>query len=90
MKANGRQVFALLLAAAVVAGPARSLAGQEVDARTVQAVHLLQRATYGPRAGDIERVLEMGVEGWLDWQMMPEAIDDSALEERPSIALLLW
>lgn len=82
MKANGRQVFALLLAAAVVAGPARSLAGQEVDARTVQAVHLLQRATYGPRAGDIERVLEMGVEGWLDWQMMPEAIDDSALEER--------
>lgn len=56
----------------------------------MQAVHLLQRATYGPRAGDIERVLEMGVEGWLDWQMMPEAIDDSALEERPSIALLLW
>lgn len=44
--------------------------------------HLLRRITFGPRAGDIERVRRMGLEGFLDGQLHPERIDDSAVEAR--------
>ena len=45
-----------------------------------RAVHLLQRATYGPRPQDIEDVLSAGIPDWLDRQLHPERIADSALE----------
>ena len=54
-------------------------AGAEDRAR---AIHLLQRATYGIRPGDVEAVLRVGIERWLDEQLHPERIDDSALERR--------
>ncbi len=44
-----------------------------------RAVHLLQRATYGPRPQDIEQVLTVGIADWLDWQLHPERINDAAL-----------
>lgn len=40
--------------------------------------HLLDRAAFGPWPGDRERVRELGVEGWIDWQLHPDDIDDSA------------
>ena len=46
------------------------------------AVHLLQRATFGVRPGDVERVLDMGVDAWLDEQLHPDRVDDSDLELR--------
>lgn len=49
---------------------------------TARAVHLLSRATYGVRPQDIEAVLAMGIDAWLDRQLHPERIDDSALERR--------
>ncbi len=45
-----------------------------------RAIHLLQRATYGPRPQDIDAVLSAGITDWLDRQLHPERIDDSALE----------
>jgi uncharacterized protein (DUF1800 family) len=45
-------------------------------------LHALNRLAYGPRSGDVERVREMGLEKWVDQQLDPEAIDDSALETR--------
>lgn len=47
-------------------------------------LHALNRLGYGPRPGDIERVREMGLEKWIDQQLDPESIDDSALDERLS------
>src|SRR6266481_555313 len=47
-----------------------------------QALHALQRLTFGPRPGDIERVAAMGVDQWIDLQLHPERIDDSALDAR--------
>jgi len=44
-----------------------------------RAVHLLQRATYGPRPQDIEQVLTVGIADWLDRQLHPERITDAAL-----------
>ncbi len=53
-----------------------------VEEEEADALHLLRRATYGPRGPDLERVLSMGIEGWLRWQMEPGEIDDSRLEAR--------
>src|SRR5579863_1556779 len=45
-------------------------------------LHALNRLAYGPRPGDIERVRQMGLEKWIDQQLHPESIDDSALDKR--------
>ncbi|MGH9512318.1 MAG: DUF1800 family protein [Terriglobales bacterium] len=47
-----------------------------------RAVHALNRLTFGPRPGDIERVSAMGVDKWIDEQLHPSKIDDSKLEAR--------
>jgi uncharacterized protein (DUF1800 family) len=42
----------------------------------------LNRLGFGPRPGDLERVKEMGLQKWIDRQLHPESIDDSALDAR--------
>ncbi|MFC6644388.1 DUF1800 domain-containing protein [Granulicella cerasi] len=49
------------------------------DARILM---ILNRFTYGPRPGDIERVREIGIQEWFHRQLNPELIDDRALQER--------
>jgi uncharacterized protein (DUF1800 family) len=45
-------------------------------------LHALNRLGYGPRAGDIERIRQMGLEKWIDQQLDPDSIDDSAFNAR--------
>jgi uncharacterized protein (DUF1800 family) len=45
-------------------------------------LHALNRLGYGPRPGDLERIRQMGLEKWVDEQLHPESIDDSALDKR--------
>ncbi len=45
-----------------------------------RARHALNRLTFGPRPGDVERVSALGVRKWIELQLNPERIDDSALE----------
>ena len=47
-----------------------------------RAVHALNRLTFGPRPGDVQRVAQMGVDKWIDLQLHPEKIDDTALDAR--------
>ncbi len=42
--------------------------------------HLLSRAAFGPRPGDLERVRAMGRRAYLDEQLDPASIDDTARE----------
>lgn len=73
---------ALLLAMGMgLAGP-RGAAAQvrDADSARAQAFHLLNRITFGPRPGDVGRVLAMGIDQYIDLQLHPERIDDSALE----------
>jgi uncharacterized protein (DUF1800 family) len=44
--------------------------------------HALNRLAYGPRPGDVERVRQMGLAKWIDQQLNPKSIDDSAVETR--------
>jgi uncharacterized protein (DUF1800 family) len=49
-------------------------------------LHLLNRAGFGPRPGDIERVRRMGIERYIEEQLHPEDMSDDFLS-RPLIAL---
>ena len=60
--------------------PAETTPPQMDEAK--RAVHLLNRLTFGPRPGDVEKVTAMGVDKWIDQQLRPDKIDDSALQSR--------
>ncbi len=49
-----------------------------------RAIHALNRLTFGPRPGDVDRVLSIGVDKWIEQQLNPSKSDDSALESRLS------
>ncbi len=49
---------------------------------TKRVVHALNRLTFGPRPGDVERVKSIGIDAWVDEQLHPDKIDDSALKIR--------
>lgn len=45
-------------------------------------LHVLNRLGYGPRPGDVERVKAMGLAAYLQQQLYPDAIPDSAVEQK--------
>ena len=47
-----------------------------------RAIQALNRLTFGPRPGDVDRVLAIGVDKWIGEQLHPESIDDHAVEAR--------
>ncbi len=47
-----------------------------------RAVHALNRLSFGPQPGEVQRVQQIGVDKWIEQQLHPEKIDDSALEAR--------
>ena len=66
-----------VLVAPLAAGPDRHTTP---DNATIS--HVLNRMTFGPRTGDVERVSKMGLDAYVDEQLHPERIDDSALDAR--------
>ncbi len=45
-------------------------------------LHLLDRASFGARPGDVERVMKMGWEKYLEEQLRPDRIPDQVIEQR--------
>ncbi len=64
-----------------IAKKRENLAAAQMDQRK-RAIHALNRLTFGPRPGDVDRVMAMGVDQWIDQQLHPDKIDDSALDAR--------
>jgi uncharacterized protein (DUF1800 family) len=52
------------------------------DSAQRHALHALNRLTFGPRPGDVQFVMAMGVDRWIDLQLHPKRIDDMALDAR--------
>ena len=52
--------------------------GDEIDPD----FHLLSRAAFGPWPGDLERVKQMGRDAWIEEQLSPASIDDTACDLR--------
>ena len=93
MLVHGRQIrllLPLLLAIAVIHPAARgknksnpAAASSEMDEQK-RAAHALNRLTFGPRPGEVDRVRAMGVDKWIELQLHPDKIDDSSMEARLS------
>ena len=62
-----------------------SLDGQETPAPLAanrdEIVHVLNRITFGLRPGDVEAVQKMGLRPYIEVQLHPESIDDSAVDQ---------
>src|SRR5258707_8819942 len=87
MSLRGRHL-AIAAGLLLIAGAGSQLSAKKKD-RPVgtmdeqkRAVHALNRLTFGPRPGDVQRVAQIGVDKWIDLQLHPEKINDSALDAR--------
>jgi len=78
----------VMSALAVVAADKKKNKKSKAQAASMQmdeqkrAIHVLNRFTFGPRPGDVQRVEAMGIDKWFEQQLHPEKIDDSVLEAR--------
>ncbi|HTL44993.1 MAG TPA: DUF1800 domain-containing protein [Vicinamibacterales bacterium] len=77
-----RRLAPTILLAAVAAAPlaankSKSAVPASPDDKTI--VHVLNRIGFGARPGDIDRVRQMGLQTYIDQQLHPEKIADSAL-----------
>jgi uncharacterized protein (DUF1800 family) len=77
------RTLALLSSLAVVVSAAGSDSPSRLTARQ-KALHAINRLAFGPRPGDVDRIVESGVETWIDQQLHPEQMPDRALEARLS------
>jgi len=53
------------------------------------AIHVLNRLGFGPRPGDVEEVERMGVRAYIEAQLRPDSVDDSAVDTKLSSLDLL-
>jgi uncharacterized protein (DUF1800 family) len=76
-------------------------AQQSAPADPQEIIHVLNRITFGPRPGDVEMVEKMSLANYIDQQLHPESIDDSAVDQQvqqldivemssPQLATLFW
>jgi uncharacterized protein (DUF1800 family) len=76
-------VSAALLATLVSTPAAQRKAGavpEDPDEKTI--VHVLNRLGFGPVPGQVDSVRELGLKAYIDQQLAPERIADSAMTER--------
>jgi len=57
------------------------VAAQDPLSESEQVIHVLNRLAYGPRPGDIERVLSTGISAYIEQQLFPETIPDPIAEK---------
>ena len=74
--------LSLVCAAPHVLARKKSAANDSGPSEQKRAVHALNRLTFGPRPGDVQQVMAMGVDRWIDMQLHPEKISDSAVDAR--------
>jgi len=87
MRSSFTKLSACLLCLSLVCAVPQLLAGKKDkpnDSGNDQkrAVHALNRLTFGPRPGDVQQVIAIGVDRWIDEQLHPEKIADNGMESR--------
>jgi uncharacterized protein (DUF1800 family) len=79
---QSRFFAAALISASVVGtslGAQTSAENRELPADQ-QIMQALNRLTFGPRPGDIQKVRAIGLDNWIDQQLHPERINDAAMD----------
>jgi len=87
-------VTALVVAAGSLPGAATGRFDQKLS-KDKQALHVLNRLTFGPRPGEVDRVRGLGVEKWIRQQLQPQLVAENPLVDerlRPlaSLPLATW
>ena len=89
MRLHTRIVVTTLVLTCAAAISTQVALGKKKDAKPAsqledrkRAQQALNRLTFGARPGDIDHVLAIGVDQWIDQQLHPEKIDDAAVETR--------
>ena len=68
---------ALALALPMVPAPKTDKSFQKKLGGNDQILHALDRLTFGPRPGDVERLKKIGLKKWVDQQLHPEQIKEN-------------
>ena len=80
------RAFALVAALALISNNLFIAAAKNMSARKLtedqRIVHVLNRLGFGARPGDVERVRKMGLNAYVEQQLNPSKIDDSAVESK--------
>src|SRR5881227_3206328 len=71
-----KRVLSLLACALLLAASPAKLTERQ------RALHALNRLGFGPRPGDVDKVVKLGVDKWIDRQLHPERIADAAVDAR--------
>lgn len=78
--------LALMLAVSPMSALAQDAKKNKAASKNLSAeqktIHFLDRITFGARPGDVERVKKLGWEKFLDEQLHPERISDTAVEQK--------
>src|SRR5689334_19090638 len=90
-----RKVTALVSLVALLATIFAAVAGQSMKSSSTpkgsklyeeqRSLHVWNRLGFGARPGDVERVKAMGLDKYIEMQLNPNKIDDSASESRLQI-----
>ena len=72
-----KRLLTLIVAVTAISGSGATFS---TDDRAI--FHVLGRAAFGARPGDVERVRNMGIQRYLDEQLRPERINDAGLSAR--------
>ena len=60
----------------------RSHASAAILSEHDRALHVLNRLAFGPRPGDIEKVMDAGVDNWIEQQLQPDKIANPVLDSK--------
>src|SRR5262245_49667474 len=74
-------LIALVVAAAQLSADAAESRIPDPESRIpdeATITHVLNRLTFGPRPGDVDKVRAMGLASWIEQQLHPERLDDGA------------
>jgi uncharacterized protein (DUF1800 family) len=85
MKARRVNLMPLAITAAMIAPQAIALyaftaAASPDDTRAI--VHVLNRIGFGPRPGDVEKVAQVGLKQYIEQQLNPQSVPDTAMSGR--------
>ena len=85
-KGKSRWITAAVLSCVVAASlwAAKKPKSFDPEIERKRALHALDRLTFGPRPGDVQSVAAIGVDKWIEQQLHPEKIDNSAMQARLS------
>jgi uncharacterized protein (DUF1800 family) len=81
MKLGGGMALTVALASKVQWSGARTVKASAALPLTDETLHVLNRITWGPRPQDIQRIHELGIAGYIDWQLDYANIPDPLIDQ---------